>query len=90
MPDLSVRISGLDGGMKVVAVPLEEVEDPTLGGLLKHVESKLGCKAERFRADALRELDDASPAEESISRLFAYSSPGGCRYSSRRLTDSAC
>ena len=75
MPDLSVCVFGLPEGMKVVAVPLEEVEDPTLGGLLNHVESKLGCKTERVQVDALRELDDASPVEECVRNLFAFSSP---------------
>ena len=75
MPDLSVRICGLGRRMEVVVVPLGELGNPTLGGLLNHVESKLGCKAERIKADVLRELDDTSPVEESISSLLAFSYP---------------
>ena len=78
MPDVSVRICGLAGGMEVVAVPLdlEEVRgNPTLGGLLNHVESKLGCKAERARADALQELGDNIPIEQYFHSLFAFTCP---------------
>jgi hypothetical protein len=75
MPDLSVRVSGLDKRPKTVALPLEELVNLTLGGLLNHVESKLGCKVERITADALRELLDTSPVEESIDKLFAFTSP---------------
>ena len=71
MPELSVRIFGLSGGAQEIAVALGEVVGkPTLGGLVCHLESKLGYKADRVKADALEEIDDTIPVDELIESLF--------------------
>jgi hypothetical protein len=77
MPDLSVLVHGLGKEANtVVTVSLEELGSRTsLGGLLSHIESKLGCKAWRIKADALREVDDTSPVDQSIRNLLVFTPP---------------
>jgi len=71
IPELSVRIFGLSDGTQEIAVALGEVVGkPTLGGLVRHLESKLGYKADRVKADALEELDDTSPVDQLMESLF--------------------